>query len=211
MRLHTISDATNSNLSWSLLIASLQILEHLQQATHVLSTMPPCGEENLVSVFVSTPGTQAMQLSWSQLCLVRCAQEPKACKDTCTYCDSVWLNEILYKQALELLRTHAIQQRNQLDWIGYLSSTSVYGDWGGAWVDERSLSACQTLQATDSADVDIAWLNRPSVHLNIHLGQRCEGRMCIVPAVLRTHALTGHVHCCCVLPGSPPDTCCPET
>ena len=22
-------------------------------------------------------------------------------------------------------------------WLGYLSSTSVYGDWGGAWVDER--------------------------------------------------------------------------
>ena len=26
----------------------------------------------------------------------------------------------------------------QVKWIGYLSSTSVYGDWGGAWVDERS-------------------------------------------------------------------------
>ncbi len=24
-----------------------------------------------------------------------------------------------------------------LRWVGYLSSTSVYGDWGGAWVDER--------------------------------------------------------------------------
>lgn len=22
-------------------------------------------------------------------------------------------------------------------WLGYLSSTSVYGDWGGAWVNER--------------------------------------------------------------------------
>lgn len=22
-------------------------------------------------------------------------------------------------------------------WAGYVSSTSVYGDWGGAWVDER--------------------------------------------------------------------------
>ncbi len=21
-------------------------------------------------------------------------------------------------------------------WAGYLSSTAVYGDWGGAWVDE---------------------------------------------------------------------------
>ena len=22
-------------------------------------------------------------------------------------------------------------------WVGYLSSTAVYGDWQGAWVDER--------------------------------------------------------------------------
>lgn len=22
-------------------------------------------------------------------------------------------------------------------WLGYVSSTSVYGDWGGAWVDEQ--------------------------------------------------------------------------
>ena len=35
---------------------------------------------------------------------------------------------------------HAKEKASQLRWIGYLSSTSVYGDWGGAWVDERSSS-----------------------------------------------------------------------
>ena len=25
---------------------------------------------------------------------------------------------------------------NSARWLGYLSSTSVYGDWGGAWVNE---------------------------------------------------------------------------
>lgn len=29
-------------------------------------------------------------------------------------------------------------RRRSIRWIGYLSSTSVYGDTGGAWVDERS-------------------------------------------------------------------------
>lgn len=24
-----------------------------------------------------------------------------------------------------------------LEWLGYLSSTGVYGDWGGDWVDEE--------------------------------------------------------------------------
>ena len=27
---------------------------------------------------------------------------------------------------------------DRLGWIGYLSTTAVYGDWGGAWVDEAS-------------------------------------------------------------------------
>ena len=33
-----------------------------------------------------------------------------------------------------------------LEWIGYLSTVGVYGDHGGAWVDERPPAArCQTL------------------------------------------------------------------
>ena len=30
-------------------------------------------------------------------------------------------------------------KRSTAKWLGYLSSTSVYGDWGGAWVDERCM------------------------------------------------------------------------
>lgn len=41
----------------------------------------------------------------------------------------------LLLQAAELVLAHAA---SSLQWIGYLSSTSVYGDWGGSWVDERS-------------------------------------------------------------------------
>lgn len=43
-------------------------------------------------------------------------------------------------------------------WLGYLSSTGVYGDTGGAWVDETAPvgSGRRTLRA----DADAAWLER---------------------------------------------------
>lgn len=37
---------------------------------------------------------------------------------------------------LKALRTAG----SHLDWLGYLSSTGVYGDYGGDWVDERWVS-----------------------------------------------------------------------
>jgi nucleoside-diphosphate-sugar epimerase len=36
---------------------------------------------------------------------------------------------------------HAIETAPQLCWIGYLSTTGVYGDRHGAWVDEQTLPA----------------------------------------------------------------------
>lgn len=39
-------------------------------------------------------------------------------------------------QAAELVLAHAASS-SSLQWIGYLSSTGVYGGWGGSWVDER--------------------------------------------------------------------------
>lgn len=50
---------------------------------------------------------------------------------------------LLPPQAAELVLAHAA---SSLQWVGYLSSTSVYGDWGGRWVDERSEQLlCATL------------------------------------------------------------------
>lgn len=43
-------------------------------------------------------------------------------------------------------------------WLGYLSSTGVYGDTGGAWVDEHSPTG--TGRRTARADCDAAWLAR---------------------------------------------------
>lgn len=43
-------------------------------------------------------------------------------------------------------------------WLGYLSSTGVYGDTGGAWVDETAPTG--TGRRTARADADAAWLAR---------------------------------------------------
>jgi len=43
-------------------------------------------------------------------------------------------------------------------WLGYLSSTGVYGDTNGAWVDENAPTG--TGRRTARADCDAAWLTR---------------------------------------------------
>jgi nucleoside-diphosphate-sugar epimerase len=44
-----------------------------------------------------------------------------------------------------------------LAWIGYLSSTGVYGDRGGAWVDEASAPAPTSRRATARRAAEEAW------------------------------------------------------
>jgi nucleoside-diphosphate-sugar epimerase len=44
------------------------------------------------------------------------------------------------------------------DWLGYLSSTGVYGDTGGAWVDESA--PVGSGRRTTRAEVDATWLAR---------------------------------------------------
>ncbi len=47
------------------------------------------------------------------------------------------------------------------DWLGYLSSTGVYGDAGGAWVDETTPTVGHggTGRRSARSDADRAWLN----------------------------------------------------
>ncbi|MCH9770356.1 MAG: SDR family oxidoreductase [Gammaproteobacteria bacterium] len=40
---------------------------------------------------------------------------------------------------IESLKNQLIEHKNEIQWIGYLSSTSVYGDHKGKWVDEKSM------------------------------------------------------------------------
>jgi nucleoside-diphosphate-sugar epimerase len=54
-----------------------------------------------------------------------------------------------------LARYGAAIERSPARWIGYLSSTGVYGDTGGAWVDESA--PVGTGRRTERAEADLAW------------------------------------------------------
>jgi nucleoside-diphosphate-sugar epimerase len=54
-----------------------------------------------------------------------------------------------------LVRYGAALAASKAEWIGYLSSTGVYGDTGGAWVDEGA--PIGTGRRTARAAADLAW------------------------------------------------------
>lgn len=52
----------------------------------------------------------------------------------------------------------AIASAPNLAWIGYLSTTGVYGDRGGDWVDETTPATPQSGQSRRRLDAERAWL-----------------------------------------------------
>ena len=59
---------------------------------------------------------------------------------------------VLFK---ELLTTN----KTPIQWIGYLSSTSVYGDHEGRWVNENAICAPMATRATNRLSVEKQWLS----------------------------------------------------
>jgi nucleoside-diphosphate-sugar epimerase len=58
----------------------------------------------------------------------------------------------------------------KLRWIGYLSTIGVYGDHGGAWVDEQTPATPTNARSRERADAEQAWLafgakNNIAVHV----------------------------------------------
>lgn len=47
---------------------------------------------------------------------------------------------------------------SDLEWIGYLSTVGVYGDHGGAWVDEESPLRPSSARAPNRVAAEVAWL-----------------------------------------------------
>ena len=45
-----------------------------------------------------------------------------------------------------------------LEWVGYLSATSVYGDHQGEWVDERSICSPTTARGKERLNIENVWL-----------------------------------------------------
>ncbi|HEY2659987.1 MAG TPA: SDR family oxidoreductase [Caulobacteraceae bacterium] len=52
-----------------------------------------------------------------------------------------------------------LERSARLDWIGYLSTTGVYGDRGGRWVREDSPIAPQSLQGHRRVEAEAGWLH----------------------------------------------------
>ncbi|WP_133136747.1 SDR family oxidoreductase [Legionella rowbothamii] len=55
----------------------------------------------------------------------------------------------------ELIRRHAAH----IEWVGYLSSTGVYGDYQGNWVDEESICRPQSASGILRKEAEKAWFS----------------------------------------------------
>jgi dTDP-4-dehydrorhamnose reductase len=60
-----------------------------------------------------------------------------------------------------LLRHHAndIARESRLAWIGYFSTIGVYGDHGGAWIDETAPAHPTSIRSRWRLDAENAWLD----------------------------------------------------
>ena len=57
-----------------------------------------------------------------------------------------------------------------VEWIGYLSTTGVYGDTGGAWVDENAAPAPTSARAKRRVEAERGWLAFGDKHgLAVHI------------------------------------------
>ncbi len=60
--------------------------------------------------------------------------------------------------ALRVLRDQLIAHKEHLMWVGYLSTVGVYGDHGGAWVDETTKPRPLTMRGQRRLAAERAWL-----------------------------------------------------
>lgn len=59
-----------------------------------------------------------------------------------------------------LARFGAVLAKARPAWIGYLSTTGVYGDHGGAWIDETTPATSQLRSAAQRREAEEAWLEQ---------------------------------------------------
>jgi len=67
---------------------------------------------------------------------------------------------------LNELRDEIAARRDQFEWVGYLSTTGVYGDHDGGWVDESTPLAPSTKRGQMRVDAEAAW---QSLDLPLHI------------------------------------------
>jgi nucleoside-diphosphate-sugar epimerase len=61
----------------------------------------------------------------------------------------------------------SFEQARQLRWVGYLSTTGVYGDHQGGWVDETTPLAPTTKRGKARMQAEVAWQSIPGLPLHI--------------------------------------------
>ena len=66
--------------------------------------------------------------------------------------------------ALDGCAAAILAQKNGLRWLGYLSTTGVYGDYLGAWVDEASPLRPTSDRAWRRVAAEAAWLDLTRLH-----------------------------------------------
>lgn len=68
---------------------------------------------------------------------------------------------------LDELRDEIAANADRLTWVGYLSTTGVYGDHGGDWVDETTPLAPSTKRGQLRVQAEAAWQSIPGLPLHI--------------------------------------------
>lgn len=68
---------------------------------------------------------------------------------------------------LSRLRTSLATAAPHLRWVGYLSTTGVYGDHGGAWVDETTELTPSTARGRARVAAESEWQSIPGLPLHI--------------------------------------------
>ena len=68
---------------------------------------------------------------------------------------------------LAQLETEIAARANQFEWVGYLSTTGVYGDHNGDWVDEETPLTPATKRGIARVEAEAAWQAIPDLPLHI--------------------------------------------
>ena len=68
---------------------------------------------------------------------------------------------------LQQLHAKIVDHAARFEWVGYLSTTGVYGDHGGAWVDEETPLTPSTERGQARVEAEAAWQAIPGLPLHI--------------------------------------------
>jgi nucleoside-diphosphate-sugar epimerase len=68
---------------------------------------------------------------------------------------------------LAQLESEIAARASQFEWVGYLSTTGVYGDHNGAWVDETTPLTPATKRGIARVDAETVWQKIPDLSLHV--------------------------------------------